>query len=152
MGATDQQVQMAVGSRFENIELVQLMVRESLTRLHLSDKDAGDIGLAVREAVANAIEHGNRKDPDKQVRIDVTVSGQEVEIRIADEGDGFNIQKIPDPRAAENLLRPDGRGILFMKTFMDEIDYTFYGEGGTVVTLRKRVGQDPADLTEEESG
>jgi serine/threonine-protein kinase RsbW len=130
---------MVVGSRFENIELVQMVVAESLNRLSLSDDVSDDIALAVREAVANAIKHGNRQDPRKRVEIEVRVGGVEVEIRITDEGKGFDPQGLPDPLAPENLMRPNGRGILFMQRFMDDIEYTFLSEGGTVVTLRKRI-------------
>lgn len=150
MSTAQSQVHVAVGSRYENIELVQLIVEESLARLQLTDKEAADIALAVREAVANAIEHGNRQDPHKQVRVEVDVTGDQVVIRIADEGVGFNPQNVRDPRAPENLLRPDGRGILFMRAFMDEIDYTFRGDGGTIVTLRKRVGEPSPVLNEED--
>ncbi len=141
---------MAVGSRFENIELVQVVIAESLTRLQLADEVSEDIALAVREAVANAIKHGNRQDPDKRVEVEVRLDGAEVEIRVTDEGEGFNPQGVRDPLANENLLRPGGRGILFMKEFMDDIDYTFLDQGGTVVTLRKRLSGS-GEPTKEES-
>ena len=137
---------MAMGSSYENIELVQIVVSESLARLELGEKDSGGIALAVREAVANAIKHGNRADPSKQVEVEVAVGDTEVEIKVTDQGSGFDPRKVKDPLAPENLMRPNGRGLFFMHNFMDEIDYTFLAEGGTRVTLRKRL-----ELPDEET-
>ena len=151
MTSHDAQVHLAMGSSYENIELVQIVVAESLARLDLSERDSGGIALAVREAVANAIKHGNRADPSKRVEVEVEVSeGHDaVEIRVTDQGSGFDPTKVKDPRAPENLMRPNGRGLLFMQEFMDEIDYTFLAEGGTRVTLRKRLGEPPAETKED---
>jgi len=141
---------MAMGSSYENIELVQIVVSESLARLELDDGDSGGIALAVREAVANAIKHGNRADPSKRVEVEVAVGDCEVKIVVTDQGSGFDPQEVKDPLAPENLMRPNGRGLFFMQSFMDEIDYTFLAEGGTRVTLRKRLGELSDDGTKEE--
>ena len=69
------QVHLAIGSSFHNIELVQVVVEEALRRLDLDPDDAHWIGIAVREAVANAVKHGNRQDPDKKVELDFGVEG-----------------------------------------------------------------------------
>ena len=139
MRADNPRVHLAIGSQFENIELVQIVVEESLRKLALQDDVAHSIGIAVREAVANAIKHGNREDPAKRVEIDLGVSDDEVVIQVSDQGTGFDPQRVADPRQPENLLRPNGRGIFFMNSYMDGIDYSFKPEGGTVVTLRKRL-------------
>ena len=132
-------VKLAIGSRFENIDLVQVVVQESLRQLDLGEDASHHIGMAVREAVANAIQHGNEEDPGRQVEIEFGYDHQQVTIRVTDEGPGFDPETLPDPRAPENLMKPSGRGIFFMKNFMDEIDYSFPPEGGTVLTLRKRI-------------
>lgn len=139
MPVEDPRVCLAIGSQFENIELVQIVVEESLRKLELEEEVAHSIGIAVREAVANAIKHGNREDPAKRVEIDLGVSDEEVVIRVSDQGAGFDPRRVADPRQPENLLRPNGRGIFFMNSYMDAIDYSFKPEGGTVVTLRKRL-------------
>jgi len=139
MAAEVPQVHLAIGSQFENIELVQIVVEESLRKLDLDDATAHSIGLAVREAVANAIKHGNQQDPDKQVEIGFGVEQGEVVIEVTDQGAGFDLLEVKDPLNPDNLLRPNGRGIFFMNSFMDAIDYSFKPEGGTVVTLRKRL-------------
>lgn len=137
------QVHLVVGSQFENVELVQIVLEESLRKLEVGEDLAHAIGIAVREAVANAIKHGNQQDPEKRVEVDFGVEDGFVVIQVADEGDGFEPEKVRDPRSPDNLLRPNGRGILFMNSYMDEIHYGFRAEGGTVVTLRKRLSADP---------
>ncbi|HVG10614.1 MAG TPA: ATP-binding protein [Thermoanaerobaculia bacterium] len=128
-----------VGSRFENIELVQVVLRDSLERLGVDEDTRHWMDVAVREAVANAIKHGNAQDPGKQVHVDLFREGDEVVIRVEDEGIGFDPAQLKDPLAPENLLKPNGRGIFYMKSFMDDIHYGPRPGGGTIVTLRKKV-------------
>jgi|SRR5215469_5314071 len=93
------------------------------------------IEIAVREALANAITHGNHEDPIKRVHVACRChSDGEVMITVRDEGNGFDSDAIPDPAMRENLLSTHGRGIFLMRTFMDEVRFE---EGGTVVHVRK---------------
>ena len=133
------QAYIAIGSQFENIELVQAIVSDALRRFELGEEESQSIGMAVREAVANAIKHGNRLDPEKKVEIEFGIEGSQVVVRVTDEGSGFDPTSVEDPLAPQNLLRSNGRGIFFMRSFMDEIEYTFRPEGGTSVTMRKRL-------------
>jgi serine/threonine-protein kinase RsbW len=138
----DKSFHLAIGSRFENIELVQLVLKDSLDQLGLDDDNRHWIDVAVREAVANAIKHGNLQDPAKQVHVDLTLEGNDGDwlvVRVQDEGKGFDPSELDDPLAPENLLKPNGRGIFYMKSFMDDIQYGLRPGGGTVVTLRKRL-------------
>jgi serine/threonine-protein kinase RsbW len=132
-------VQLAIGSQYENIELVQVVVEDALRRLDLDEDTSHSIGLAVREAVANAIKHGNLGDPDKRVEVALETTGEEVVVRVEDEGAGFDPLAVDDPLAPENLLRPSGRGIFYIERFMDGVEWARNEGGGTVVTLRKRV-------------
>jgi len=143
-------VHLAIESRIENIDLVQVVVEESLKRLSLDDDSSQRVGIAVREAVANAIRHGNLEDPEKRVDVDFAVENDEVVITVQDQGEGFDPTKVRDPIAEENLLRPHGRGILFMRSFMDSIEYSFQPGEGTRVTLRKRLNQTEADTAESQ--
>ncbi|MFN7943235.1 MAG: ATP-binding protein [Thermoanaerobaculia bacterium] len=131
------QIHLTIGSRFENIELVQVVVDDALQQGGASEDFRHWIGLALREAIANAIKHGNRQDPDKRVDVEAEL-GEEFILRVADEGEGFDPARIPDPLAPENRFRGDGRGVFYMRKFMDSVDYAFRPSGGTVVTLRKR--------------
>jgi serine/threonine-protein kinase RsbW len=144
---------LAIGSSFHNIELVQVVVEEALRRLDLDPDDAHWVGIAVREAVANAVKHGNRQDPDKKVELDFGVEGDELVIQVLDEGGGFDPGGVDDPLEAKNVLKPSGRGIFYMKKFMDDIEYSFRPDGGTVVTLRKRLENTAgAEETQEDNG
>lgn len=150
MTTSEPKVCLEIGSRTENVELVQIAVKASLQQLNLDVETSQSIGTAVREAVANAIQHGNGMDPDKFVRVDCCLDGDEVVIQVRDQGNGFDPKKVPDPLDPDNLMRPNGRGIFFMKKFMDDIQYSFESDGGTVVTMRKRVTLKPPATSQEE--
>ena len=96
-----------------------------------------DIEMALREALANAVIHGNHEDPHK--RIYVTCRCQmdgEVSITVRDEGDGFNSPAVPDPTDPHRRLLSNGRGIYLMRALMDEV---FFEEHGNVVHMQKRL-------------
>lgn len=122
-----------------------MVLEETMTRLDLEEKVSYQVGMAVREAVANAIEHGNRSEPDKKVHVELDLLPGELVVKVSDEGEGFDPGGVSDPLSPANLLKPGGRGLLFMREFMDEIDYTFHMHGGTEVILRKQVGGGAAD-------
>jgi serine/threonine-protein kinase RsbW len=144
---------LAIGSRFENIELVQVVLRDCLERLGLEEDSRHWVDVAVREALANAIKHGNEQNPSKQVHVDLAVENGQLVIQVEDEGVGFEPSHLGDPLAPENLLRPNGRGIFYMKSFMDEIQYGSGPGGGTLVTLRKRIpGPKPESSQDQEEG
>ncbi|MCP3956761.1 MAG: ATP-binding protein [bacterium] len=139
MRSEEPQVRISIGSRFEHIDLIQVVVDDALARLGLDDDSRHWVGIAIREAVANAIKHGNQQDPDKEVEVELAIADDQAVIRVIDQGDGFDPQEVGDPLAPENLLKPNGRGIFYMKSFMDEIEYSTRPDGGTVVTLRKQL-------------
>jgi len=152
MTAPQPQVNVAIASRYENIELVQVAVEASLDLLDLDEETSHRIALAVREGVANAIKHGNRENPDKTVDVECVLESNRVVVKIEDQGEGFDPTALPDPLHPENLMKPSGRGIFFMNQFMDEIDYTFSPGGGTIVTMRKTItpASDEVGTSEEE--
>ena len=97
------------------------------------------IGMAVREAVANAIKHGNKLDVRKKVNATFELDGPELEITISDEGEGFDPAKVGDPLNPQNLMKTSGRGIFYMKTFMDQVHYSFLPGGGTSLVMTKNL-------------
>jgi serine/threonine-protein kinase RsbW len=103
-----------------------------------------DIEAALREALANAIVHGNHQDPHKRVYVTCrcTTDG-EVSITVQDEGQGFDSKAVPDPTTPENRLVKHGRGIYLMKTLMDEIRFE---QGGAVVYMRKKPNARPGTV------
>lgn len=125
-------------SRIETVAAAAAAVAEFVGRYGVSDDAAFGIDMAVREAVTNAVLHGNRQDENKFVEIVLKSSPDAVEISVHDQGPGFNPEDVPDPTATENLLKTSGRGIFFMRTFMDEVDWLIRPEGGTTVRMLKR--------------
>lgn len=95
------------------------------------------IDMAVREAVANAVKHGNKLDETKQVVIGFNNLNKGLEITVRDFGEGFEVDEIPDPTNPENLLKANGRGVLFMRTFMEEVEWINHANGGMVVKMCK---------------
>jgi serine/threonine-protein kinase RsbW len=97
-----------------------------------------DVEIALREALANAIIHGNHEDPGKHVHVRCCCEPSEISLAIKDEGPGFNVDRISDPTAPENTGSAHGRGIYLMKALMDEVRFE---EGGVVVHMRKNTGK-----------
>jgi len=139
-------VQIDIQSSFEMVDLVQV-VFDSLSSQVGFDADSSHwISVAIRESVTNAVRHGNKLDSDKRVIVRFEVVENDFTVSVEDEGEGFDPKKIPDPLAEENLLRASGRGIFFMKNFMDEVTYNFQPKRGTRVTMVKRIpGSDDGD-------
>ena len=111
--------------------------------LHFRPEDGSEIDIetAVREAVANAMVHGNGENPSKRVYVECRCyTDREVSITIRDEGAGFDTSAVPDPTTPESRLSEHGRGIYLMKTLMDEI---CFDESGTVVHMRKKSNVGP---------
>ena len=90
-------------------------------RAGFEEDDLLKIGMAVRESVVNAVVHGNRYNVNKKVRFSVVKDPQRFTVRVADEGEGFDYEDVPDPLAPENLLRSSGRGIFLIRSFVDEL-------------------------------
>jgi serine/threonine-protein kinase RsbW len=106
-------------------------------RAGFDEDDLLKIGMAVRESVVNAVVHGNRYNTNKKVRFSVVKNSERFTIRVADEGEGFDYEHLPDPLAPDNLLRSSGRGIFLIRSFMDELEIRRLEPGGTELTLVK---------------
>jgi len=132
-------VQLDLESRLAVLEDVEQALTRVSEAAGLNPDSAINVGVAVRESVVNAIKHGNRLDAAKQIHVSLIVDDDALEIVVRDEGPGFDPEAVPDPFAEENLLKPDGRGMLMMKSFMDAVQFTFPSCGGTVVRMRKRL-------------
>ena len=125
-------------SRLESIDKAVVEATEFAKRAGFSEEELYPVDMAMRECVANAVKHGNKLDETKQVVITLKTSNQGLEIMIRDFGKGFAVEDVPDPTNPENLLKADGRGILFMRTFMDEVEWSNHNEGGMVVKMLKK--------------
>ena len=107
-----------------------------------SEEEALDLGLAVREAVVNAMVHGNRRDPALSVALTLSVREGEVKVRVADRGQGFDPRATADPREGDNVMRSSGRGILLIRAYVDDVVFRYREGRGMEVTLVKRVRKD----------
>src|SRR4051812_49982055 len=116
-----ERIEITISSRFENIELVQVIAEHLCENAGVDEDGSHWIGMAVREAVANAIKHGNKLDVHKKVHALFDLNGPELSIRISDQGEGFDPTKVSDPLNPQNLMKTSGRGIFYMRTFMDEV-------------------------------
>lgn len=136
-----ERIEITISSRFENIELVQVIAEHLCENAGVDEDGSHWIGMAVREAVANAIKHGNRLDVRKKVHATFELQGLDLEITISDEGEGFDPEKVSDPLNPQNLMKTSGRGIFYMKTFMDEVHYSFRQAGGTSLVMTKNLSK-----------
>ena len=135
---TVETTELSLPSRIETVAAAAAAVAEFVGRSGVSDDAAFGIDMAVREAVTNAVLHGNRQDENKTVELVLKSSPDAVEISVHDQGPGFNPEDVPDPTVTENIMKTSGRGIFFMRTFMDEVDWLIRPEGGTTVRMLKR--------------
>jgi serine/threonine-protein kinase RsbW len=136
-------VRFTIFSVFDTLDLIQV-VSDRLSAIGGLDEDATHwVGVSVRESVINAIKHGNKFDPSKLVTVEFSLEPTAVPaalvIRITDEGEGFDPVEVADPLAPENLLRSSGRGIFFMRSFMDDVTLQRRPAGGMEVLMTKRL-------------
>jgi serine/threonine-protein kinase RsbW len=102
---------------------VQDDIECALRACQFEEREVFSIRLAMEEALVNAIKHGNQMDQGKKIHISYRVCPDRFEVRIADEGPGFDPEDVPDPMSPENLERPCGRGLLLMRHYMTEVTY-----------------------------
>ncbi len=126
------------------LDLVQAL-SDHMGQVGKLDEDSAHwVGVAVRESVINAIKHGNKEDDKKRVSVEFRFEPIEEPtqfvVRILDQGEGFNPVEVADPLEPENLLKSSGRGIFFMRSFMDDVTLRTAPEGGTEVRMVKKLG------------
>jgi serine/threonine-protein kinase RsbW len=136
-------VRLQIASSFDLLDFVQL-VSDRLGAMAGLDEDAIHwVGVAVREGVINAIKHGNREDAAKRVTIEFALepdgTSDVLTVSVTDQGSGFEPEAVADPLAPENVLKSSGRGIFFMRNFMDDVSLRRVPEGGMQVRMVKKV-------------
>ncbi len=118
---------------------MQELVERASQAFGLTDELAHWIELTVSESAINAIQHGNRLDPSKMVSLSIASDGESIEIVVEDRGTGFQLTEIPDPTDIENLLKPGGRGILIIRSFMDTVEVSHLEGGGSRLRMVKKL-------------
>jgi len=114
----------------KNLRVVENLIDQISSELKLSSEVYGKILIAAIEAANNAIIHGNKSDPQKKIEIKITKKKKEIHIYVADEGEGFDYENVPDPTAPENIENTHGRGVFLMIQLSDEVH--FYENGSRV--------------------
>lgn len=136
-------VRLRMHSSFDMLDVVQLL-SDRLSAIAGFDEDATHwVSVAVRESVINAIKHGNREQAGKFVTVEFSFTPREAPtefiVSVRDQGAGFEPEAIADPLAPENMLKSSGRGIFFMRSFMDDVTLARHPEGGMEVRMVKKL-------------
>jgi serine/threonine-protein kinase RsbW len=113
-------------------------VADAMAQFGYPGTDIFAVRLALEEALLNAIKHGNKNDPSRQVRVRSVVTAERVEVEVKDEGQGFDPSAVPNPCTAEGQQRASGRGIHLMRGCLSSVRYN---ERGNAVTLTKLRGE-----------
>ena len=132
MNTEKQTYSMQIVSQPESINLVEKLIDEIKSEYNIHEECYGNMLVAVTEAVNNAIQHGNKYDPEKMVHISYEVDPDQIAFTVSDEGTGFDYINLPDPTDPENIEKPTGRGVFLMKHLADQI---IFSENGRVVEL-----------------
>jgi serine/threonine-protein kinase RsbW len=137
----DPRVVLNIASAVEELKLVDDACERFGRMVGLDEDSVHTFGIAVREAAANAIKHGNAGDRCKRVHIEFDIpieNGRScVRVRVRDEGAGFDPACVPDPLAPSNVSATSGRGIFLMRAFMDEVAVLQAPTGGTEIVMQK---------------
>ena len=139
-------VRLEFTSTVEMLDFVQVVSDHVGQTVGLDDDTQHYVGVAIRESVINAIKHGNRSDASKHVFVEFSTrnaagddAAVELTILVRDQGEGFDPAAVADPLAPENLLKSSGRGILIIRSFMDDVQLRSAPEGGMEVRMVKRL-------------
>lgn len=135
---TEEKIELLLPSRVEAVADAAAAAAEVVSRAELGEEAAFGIDMAIREAVTNAVLHGNRQDEAKTVEVKFIISSEGLEISVRDMGEGFDPEDVPDPTDAQNLLKTSGRGVFFIRTFMDDVAWSRHPQGGTLVRMTKK--------------
>jgi serine/threonine-protein kinase RsbW len=135
------QVKVVVGSRVEYVDALHAVAEEMAKLAGLAEDEGFHFALAIREAATNAVTHGNGQDPAKKVTLCFNLEDHTLKASIIDQGSGFNFSGAADPRLPENRFKTSGRGLLLMRSFVDEVTYEHKpGEGTEVLLVKKLAG------------
>jgi serine/threonine-protein kinase RsbW len=135
---TEQTTRLVLPSHIEAVAGGAAAATDFIKNCAVGEEAAFGIEMAVREAITNAMVHGNKEDEAKTVEVTLNCLGHELEIEVRDQGAGFDPTGIPDPTDPANILKTSGRGIFLMRTFMDEVQWSMRPEGGTTVRMTKK--------------
>jgi serine/threonine-protein kinase RsbW len=127
--------QMLIPSDLLAAKVPEQEILDALGQFGYSEQAVFAVKISFEEAMVNAVKHGNQSDPAKYITVRYDVNAARAVIIVADEGNGFCPDSVPDCTAEENLTRPSGRGIMLMRAYMDQVQYS---RRGNMVRMIKR--------------
>ncbi len=144
-------LRLSLESTLDSVEAAELIVQRMAEINGFDPDEVHEIGMGVREMMANAVQHGNEFNPDKAVVFDASVDEDAFRASVTDEGPGFAPEQVQDPLSADGLLLPSGRGLLMTRAFFDEVEISPVPGCGTTVRLVKyRAGRERGNSEEED--
>jgi serine/threonine-protein kinase RsbW len=139
-------VERTLDSTLESVDSAENLVVETARSMGFEEDELHKVSIAIRETMVNAVAHGNRYSGKKKVTLRLWTDTAGLTVEIQDEGNGFQVQQVPDPLAEENLLRHSGRGLLMMQAFMDVMEIRPVEPTGTCVRMVKYLpGSQPGE-------
>lgn len=111
-------------SKAENLNRVEQLINEVCSKYEVNEDYYGNILIALTEAVNNAIHHGNKSNPTKEVFVEFQADETVLSFIVEDEGPGFDFNNLPDPTDPQNIEKPHGRGVFLMRNLADEIEFS----------------------------
>ena len=138
MSLKPRRIEVVLETLIESIALAEDLAVRVAAEVGFGEDDQYKIGLAVHEGVMNAYQYGNEQRRERKIHVTFELLEEKLVVRVTDQGAGFRLEDIPDPRDDENVLDDSGRGVLLMKAFMDEVDVVISAEGGAEVVMVKR--------------
>lgn len=138
MTPESRRVAVTLESKVECMDLGEEVARRVAWTAGFDGDEQHKVGMAVRECLINALQHGNRRDPRKAIGLTFWLHPDRLVVQVHDQGEGFKLAEVPDPLAEEHLMKSSGRGLFLVRCFMDELQVENSREGGAVVTMSKR--------------
>jgi serine/threonine-protein kinase RsbW len=135
---TEQTTRLVLPSHIEAVGEAAAAATDFVKSCGFDEQAAFGLDMALREAVTNAVVHGNQEDDTKSVEVIFSCLGNDLEIEIRDQGEGFDPASVPDPTEPANILKTSGRGIFLIRNFMDEVEWFARPEGGTTIRMVKK--------------
>lgn len=125
-------------SKSENIVLVEKLIDDVCDIFNVSEDNYGNILIAITEAVNNAIQHGNKANPEKKIEVAFKSKDNVLSFIVKDQGEGFAFDALPDPTSPENIESPTGRGVFLMRSLADKVEFE---DKGSKVTLNFNISK-----------
>jgi len=137
MPSKPQRMEVVLETLIESIALAEEVGVRMAAAAGFGEDDQYKIGLALHEGVMNAFQYGNQQRRERKIHVIFELLEEKLVIHVVDQGAGFRLEDVPDPRENENVLEDSGRGVLLMKAFMDEVDVLSSAAGGAEVVMAK---------------